>query len=96
MKIRPVHNHIIAKKHITEAKSSGGILLTANGETDDTHAEVLLIGPVFKSELQIGDIIIYAEGDKRVHSEKIDNIDILILPEDCVLGVIEQNTEKGE
>lgn len=96
MKIRPVHNHIIAKKHVTEAKSTGGILLTASGETDETHAEVLLIGPGFQSELQVGDIITYAEGDKRVHSEKIENEDILIMPEDCVLGVIEQNKEQGE
>lgn len=94
MKIRPVHNHIIAKKVVNEAKSAGGILLTASGEDESTHAEVLQIGPGFLSELNVGDIVTYIEGDKRVHSEKIDNEDILIMPEDCILGVIEQ--DKGE
>jgi len=94
MKIRPVHNHIIAKKVVNEAKSAGGILLTASGEDESTHAEVLQIGPGFLSELNVGDIVTYVEGDKRVHSEKIDNEDILIMPEDCILGVIEK--DKGE
>lgn len=94
MKIRPVHNHIIAKKVVNEAKSAGGILLTASGEDESTHAEVLQIGPGFLSELNVGDIVTYVEGDKRVHYEKIDNEDILIMPEDCILGVIEQ--DKGE
>jgi co-chaperonin GroES (HSP10) len=44
--------------------------------------------------VKVGDIVTYAEGDKRVHSEKIDNENILIMPEDCILGVIEQ--DKGE
>lgn len=88
--IRPVHNHIIAKKVVKEAKSAGGILLTASGEDDSTHAEVLQIGPGFLSELNVGDIITYIDGDSRVHSEKIDNENILIMPEDCILGVIEK------
>ena len=96
MKIRPVHNHIIAKKHVTEAKSTGGIILTVSGETENTHAVVLKIGPGFQSELNEGDIIIYVDGDKRVHTEKIDDEYILIMPEDCILGVIEQNNEQGE
>lgn len=93
MNIRPVYNHIIAKKHVYEAKSSGGILLTASGEDESTHAEVLAIGPAFKSDVKVGDIITYEEGDKRVHSEKIDNEYILIMPEDCVIGVVEQKSE---
>jgi chaperonin GroES len=94
MNIRPVYNHIIAKKYVYEAKSAGGIILTANQEEDSTHAEVIAVGPSFLSDVKVGDIVTYAEGDKRVHSEKIDNENILIMPEDCILGVIEQ--DKGE
>lgn len=90
MNIRPVYNHIIAKKHVYEAKSAGGIILTANGEDDSTHAEVLSVGPGFRGEVSVGDIIIYSDADKRVYSEKIDNEDILIMSEECVIGVIEQ------
>lgn len=93
MNIRPVYNHIIAKKHLYEAKSAGGILLTASGEDESTHAEVLAIGPAFKSDVKVGDIITYEEGDKRVHYEKIDNEYILIMPEDCVIGVVEQKSK---
>ena len=93
MNIKPVYNHIIAKKHVNEAKSAGGIILTASGEDETTHAEVLAIGPSFLSDVKTGDIITYNEGDSRIHSEKIDNEDYLIMPEDCVLGVIEQKTE---
>ncbi len=89
MNIRPVYNHIIAKKHVYEAKSTGGILLTASGEDESTHAEVLAVGPAFKSDVKVGDIITYTEGDKRIHSEKIENEYILIMPEECVLGVVE-------
>lgn len=88
MNIRPVYNHIIAKKYVYEAKSAGGIILTATQEEDSTHAEVLAVGPNFLSDVKVGDIITYAEGDKRVHSEKINNEYVLIMPEDCVLGVI--------
>lgn len=90
MNIRPVYNHIIAKKVVYEAKSTGGILLTASGEDESTHAEVISVGPAFKSDVKVGDIITYEEGDKRVHSEKIENEYILIMPEDCVLGVVEK------
>lgn len=88
MKIRPVYNHIIVKKVIREAVSTGGIILTSTGEDNTTHAEVLAIGPNFKSEVAIGDVITYIEGDSRIHSEKIDNEDILIMPEECILGVV--------
>ena len=86
--IRPVYNHIIVKKVIREAKSTGGIILTSTGEDNTTHAEVLAVGPNFKAEVAIGDIITYIDGDSRIHSEKIDNEYILIMPEDCVLGVV--------
>ncbi|SOK58394.1 Heat shock protein 60 family co-chaperone GroES [Yersinia phage fHe-Yen9-04] len=89
MIIRPVHNHIIAKKHINEPKSAGGILLTASGEDESTHAEVLAIGSAFKGNVKVGDIITYSD-DKRVHTEKIENEYLLIMPEDCVLAVIEK------
>lgn len=92
MDIRPVHNHIIAKKYVKESKSAGGILLTASGEEETTQAEVLAVGVGFKSDVKVGDIISYID-DKRVHMEKINNEYILIMPEDVVLAVIET---KGE
>lgn len=93
MNIRPVYYHLIAKKVIREAKSTGGILLTASGEDETTHAEIISVGPGVQADIKVGDIVTYIEGDSRIHREKIDNEYIMIMPEDCVLGVVEEKTE---
>ncbi|QOI72146.1 putative co-chaperonin GroES [Erwinia phage pEa_SNUABM_50] len=92
MNIRPVYNHIIAKKYENEPKSAGGILLTASGEDESTHAEVISIGSAYKGDIKVGDIVSYLD-DKRVHIEKIENEYLLIMPEDCVMAVIEKEGE---
>ncbi len=89
MDIRPVHNHLICKRIVLEAKSAGGIILTSTTEENTTHAEVLAIGPKVLSGIAVGDVITYIDGDSRIHRELINKEYILIMPEDCVLGVVE-------
>lgn len=94
MNIRPVHFHLIVKKVVREAVSTGGIILTASGEDDTTHAEVISVGSCVQADISVGDIITYIDGDKRIHHEKIENENIMIMPEACVLGIVYENSEE--
>lgn len=94
MNLRPVHFHLIVKKVIREAKSAGGIILTATGEDNTTHAEVVSVGPGVQAQINQGDIVTYIEGDSRIHREKIDGEYIMIMPEECILGIVEDNSEE--
>lgn len=96
MKIRPLHDRVIIKRKEVESKSAGGIVLTGSAAGKSTRGEVLAVGKgrilengeVKALDVKIGDIVIFNDG-YGVKVEKIDNEEVLIMPESDILAVID-------
>ncbi|MXP56765.1 co-chaperone GroES [Pantoea sp. Mhis] len=97
MKIRPLHDRIIVKRQEVESKSAGGIVLTGSAAGKSTRGEVLAVGNgrilengnVKPLDVKIGDVVIFNEG-YGVKTEKINEEEVLIMPESDILAVVEE------
>ena len=95
MTIRPLHDHILARRVDEQAKTSGGLFIPDNAREKPLEAVVIAVGSgkllangtVQPSELKAGDKILvakYAGSDVKVVGK-----DHIIVREDDVLGVLE-------
>lgn len=90
MEIRPIYNHVIAKKIVNEAVSSFGIILTSSGEEDTGRAEVIAVGTGSSTEagvhvpmgVSVGDIVAYIDGAET--KVTFDGVDYIILKEEHI------------
>ncbi|MDT9587147.1 MAG: co-chaperone GroES [Candidatus Arsenophonus melophagi] len=97
MKIRPLYDRVIIKREEVEAKSSGGIVLTGSAAGKSTRGKVLAVGKgrILDSgehkplDVKVGDTVIFNDG-YSVKTEKIDNDEVLILPESDILAIVEK------
>lgn len=97
MKIRPLHDRIIIKRHEVESKSAGGIVLTGSAAGKSTRGVVLSVGKgrvldngeIKKLDVKVGDVVIFNEG-YGAKVEKIDNEEVLILTESDILAIVEE------
>ncbi|AEH39609.1 chaperone Hsp10 [Buchnera aphidicola (Cinara tujafilina)] len=97
MKIRPLHDRIIIKRHEKESKSAGGIVLTGAAAGKSTRGVVLSVGKgrvldngsLKKLDVKVGDVVIFNEG-YGAKTEKIDNEEVLILTESDILAIVEE------
>lgn len=97
MKLRPLHDRVIIKRHEVESKSAGGIVLTGSAAGKSTRGVVLAIGKgrildngtIKKLDVKVGDIVIFNEG-YGAKTEKIDHEEVLILTESDILAIVEK------
>lgn len=97
MKIRPLHDRVIVKRHEVESRSAGGIVLTGSAAGKSTRGIVLSVGKgrvldngeIKPLDVQVGDIVIFNEG-YGAKTEKIDNEEVLILTESDILAIVEK------
>lgn len=96
MKIRPLNDRVIVKRKEVESKSAGGIVLTGSAAGKSTRGEVLAVGNgrvlengnVKPLDVKVGDTVIFNEG-YGVKTEKIDNVEVIILSESDILAIVE-------
>lgn len=97
MKLRPLHDRLIIKRHEVESKSAGGIVLTGSAAEKSTRGIVLAVGrgrvlengTIKKLDVKVGDIVIFNEG-YGAKVEKIDHEEVLILTESDILAIVEK------
>ena len=93
-RVKPLHDRIIVKRVEEEEKSKGGIVIPDTAKEKPQQGKVLAVGPGRKTDgkvspvdVKAGDTILFA---KYSGTElRVGNVDVLILREDDVLGVIE-------
>lgn len=96
MKLRPLHDRVIIKRHEVESKSAGGIVLTGSAAEKSTRGVVLAVGQgrildngtIKKLDVKVGDVVIFNEG-YGAKTEKIDHEEVLILTENDILAIVE-------
>lgn len=95
MKIRPLHDRIVAQRLVEADKTSGGLFIPDNAKEKPMEALVIAVGAgkrlddgkLQPLEIKAGDKILIA---KYTGSEiKLDGKDHMILREDDVLAVLE-------
>jgi len=98
MKLRPLGDRIIVRRHASEDKTTGGILLPDNAKQKPQKGTVLAVGPGKLSKngnrtaLQVkeGDTVLFTSwaGDEFKERSKVDET-ILVMHEEDVLAVLD-------
>ena len=98
--IRPLYDHIVAKRLEQEEEVQGGIVIPDSAREKPQRAEVLAVGKgkrlengkIAPLDVKVGDHVLV--GKYSGTEIKIDGVECLILREDDVLGVLEQTGER--
>lgn len=85
--LKPLHDNVILKKEKAEkeVKTASGIILSEQ-KNEPSYASVVAIGPDCKSDVNVGDKVVYKEysGTKV----KLDEEDYVIVEAEDILAVI--------
>jgi len=100
MKFRPLHDRVVVKRIDAEEKTSGGIIIPDTAKEKPSQGEIVAVGPGGRDEngrltpidLKVGDTILFGKWSGT--EVKIDGVDLLIMKESDVMGVIEGGAAK--
>jgi chaperonin GroES len=96
MNIRPLHDRVVIKRMEEERTSSGGIVIPDSATEKPMRGEVISIGKGKVSEtgelrpldVKPGDEVLF--GKYSGTEIKIDGIDLLVMREDDIMGVLDK------
>lgn len=96
MNIRPLHDRVVIKRMEEERMSSGGIVIPDSATEKPIRGEVVSIGKGKVSEsgelrpldVKPGDEVLF--GKYSGTEIKIDGIDLLVMREDDIMGVLDK------
>ena len=100
MKFHPLHDNVLVRRIVPEAKTSGGIIIPDTVKEKPMEGEAVAVGRGARDangqlcplEIKVGDRVLFG---KWSGSEiKIDNEDLVVMKESDILGVIELPTAK--
>ena len=100
MKFRPLHDRVVVRRVEQEAKSAGGIIIPDTAKEKPSQGEVIAIGPGGRDEagklipidLKVGDRVLFGKWSGT--EVKIDGVDLLIMKESDIMGVLEETAAK--
>jgi chaperonin GroES len=95
MKFRPLHDRVVVKRLDAEQKTAGGIIIPDTVKEKPQQGEVVAIGPGGRDEagklipidLKVGDVVLFGKWSGT--EVKIDNVDLLIMKESDIMGVMD-------
>ncbi|MCK1686725.1 co-chaperone GroES [Bradyrhizobium sp. 145] len=94
MEFRPLHDRVVVKRIDAEEKTTGGIIIPDTAKEKPSQGEVIAVGPggrdesgkLIPIEVLVGDRILFGKWSGT--EVKIDNVDLLIMKESDILGVL--------
>src|ERR1700709_1977930 len=95
MKFRPLHDRVVVKRIAAEDKTRGGIIIPDTVKEKPQQGEVVAIGPGGRDEagklipidLKVGDTVLFGKWSGT--EVKIDGVDLLIMKESDIMGVMD-------
>ncbi|MDX2201771.1 MAG: co-chaperone GroES [Hyphomicrobiaceae bacterium] len=95
MKFRPLHDRVVVRRVEEETKTKGGIIIPDTAKEKPMQGEVIAVGPGARDEtgklvaleVKTGDVVLFGKWSGT--EVKIDGVDLLIMKESDILGVIE-------
>ncbi len=94
MKFRPLHDRVVVKRLDGEEKSAGGIIIPDTAKEKPQQGEVVAAGPGGRGEDGKLVALDVKKGDKVLFGKwsgtevKIDGVDLLIMKESDIMGVL--------
>ena len=95
MQFRPLHDRVVVKRIDAEGKSAGGIIIPDTAQEKPSQGEVTAVGPGSRDEtgklipidVQVGDRVLFGKWSGT--EVKIDEIELLIMKESDIMGVLD-------
>jgi chaperonin GroES len=94
MKFRPLHDRVVVKRIDSEEKTKGGIIIPDTAKEKPQEGEVVAVGPGARDESGKLVALDVKKGDRVLFGKwsgtevKIDGVDLLIMKESDIMGVI--------
>ena len=100
MKFRPLHDRVVVERIDPEAKSAGGIIIPDTAKEKPQQGQVIAVGPGGRDEagklipidLKVGDRVLFGKWSGT--EVKIDGVELLIMKESDIMGVLDEVTAK--
>ncbi|MCK1267965.1 chaperonin GroES [Bradyrhizobium sp. GM2.2] len=100
MEFRPLHDRVVVKRIDAEEKTAGGIIIPDTAKEKPSQGEVIAVGPGGRDEsgklipidVLVGDRVLFGKWSGT--EVKIDNVDLLIMKESDILGVLTDASAK--
>jgi chaperonin GroES len=94
MKFRPLHDRVALRRVESETKTAGGIIIPDTAAEKPQEGEVMAVGPGARGEdgkivamdLKKGDRVLFGKWSGT--EVKIDGVELLIMKESDILGVV--------
>jgi chaperonin GroES len=95
MTFRPLHAQVVIRRIDAEEKSAGGIIIPDTVKEKPMEGEVIAVGPGARNEqgaivpldVKAGDRVLFGKWSGT--EVKIDGVDLIIMKETDILGVIQ-------
>jgi chaperonin GroES len=94
MKFRPLHDRVVVRRVESEEKTAGGIIIPDTAKEKPQEGEIVAVGPGARDEAGKLVPLDVKKGDKVLFGKwsgtevKIDGVDLLIMKESDIMGVI--------
>jgi chaperonin GroES len=100
MKFRPLHDRVVIERIDPEAKTAGGIIIPDTAMEKPQQGKVVGVGPGGRDEagklipidLKVGDRVLFGKWSGT--EVKIDGIELLIMKESDIMGVLDEPMAK--
>ena len=95
MKFRPLHDRVVVRRLIAEAKTSGGIIIPDTAQEKPMEGEVVAAGPGARDDKGQIVALVVKEGDRVLFGKwsgtevKLEGEELLIMKESDLMGVVE-------
>lgn len=101
MTFRPLHDRVAVRRLEGDDRSKGGIIIPDTVKEKPQEGEVIAIGPGARDEtgrlipldLEVGDRVLFGKWSGT--EVKIDGLDLLIMKESDVMGVVDKAAGKA-
>eukprot|EP01037_Dinobryon_pediforme_P012942 gene12942-13042_t len=95
MKFRPLHDRVVVKRLDAEEKTAGGIIIPDTAKEKPMEGEIIAAGPGARNEqgqivaldVKPGDRVLFGKWSGT--EVKIDGVDLLIMKESDIMGIVE-------
>jgi chaperonin GroES len=95
MQFRPLHDRVVVKRIEQETKTRGGIIIPDTATEKPQQGEVIAAGPGARGDdgklvpldVKVGDKVMFGKWSGT--EVKIDGVDLLIMKESDIMGVVE-------
>jgi chaperonin GroES len=100
MKFRPLHDRVVIERIEPDAKTAGGIIIPDTAMEKPQQGRVVGVGPGGRDEsgklipidLRVGDRVLFGKWSGT--EVKIDGVELLIMKESDVVGVLDEPVAK--